>query len=137
VGILTTVSEVNRYVYNECRKCQLAPYQKIVIICCRGLPPNSSLIWCSRIQITTPTVRKNNPVTHHILNVNGCKNAQEFVMCFLTGAKITKPVSMKGWVKSIASSRFIVIAMSPIAPSNSCTIRYCNHHHMRKCAARN
>jgi hypothetical protein len=54
--------------------------------------------------------------------VNGCKNAQELTICFLTGAKITKPDSMKGWVKSVVTVLLIVIAISPIAASNSCRI---------------
>ena len=99
-----------------------APYQTVVINCCRGEPRKSSLIRCSRTQITAPTTRKDNPVTHHIPNVNGCKNAQEFVICFLTGAKITRPDSIKGWVKSRVWVLFIVMTMSPIAASNSCRI---------------
>jgi hypothetical protein len=125
-------------VYSECKRCDSDPYQTIVIICCRGEPRKSLFIRCSRIRITTPTTRKDNPVTHHIPNVNGCKNAQEFVICFFIGDKITRPDSMKGWVKSIALVRLIVITISPITASKSCRISLLlSLLYMMKCGGKN
>ena len=120
---LTFLRKQNWYTGRWYKRCTSASYQKIVIICWRTEPRKSSLIRCSRTQTTTPTIRKYDPVTHHISKLNGCKNAQDDVICSLTGAKITKPVSMNGWVKSIATVRLIVIAISPIAASNSWRIR--------------
>lgn len=56
-------------------------------------------------------------VAHHILAVNGRKKAQALEFNFFTGATTTRPDSMYGCVKSAILVRFVMIAMSPIAPS--------------------
>lgn len=110
---LEVVTEVKKDVF------LVQTYQKMVTSCFLGGPRNSSLILCSSIHITAPTKRKNNPVTHHISKVNGCKKAQALESCSLTAVSMTSPDSIKGCVKSTILVLSVLIAMSPTAASNS------------------
>jgi hypothetical protein len=93
--------------------------QHTVIICCLGGPRNSVLVRCSSIQTTAPTKRKRTPRTHHIWKVNGFRKAQAFDSISFPGAKIMRPDSIYGWVKSTSLVLFVTMAMSPIAASKN------------------
>lgn len=92
--------------------------QKIVISCWLGGPRNSWLIRCSRIQTTAPTKRKKEPVTHHICQENGFRNAHGLDFFSFTAATTTSPDSIKGCVKSTIFVLLVTIVMSPTAASN-------------------
>lgn len=91
----------------------------MVIICCLGVPLNSSFILCSRIHTTIPMKKKKEAVTIHIRGVNGRKKDQPPVFVFLKGATTTSPDAAYGWVKSTIFVLFVTMAMSPTAPSKS------------------
>lgn len=69
---------------------------RIVATCFLGGPRKSSFLLCSNIQTTAPTRRKNDPVTAHIVGVNGLRNAQALELDFLNGATTTRPDSIYG-----------------------------------------
>lgn len=91
----------------------------MVMICLLGVPLNSSFIRCSKIQTTVPTTRKKKAVTAHNVGENGRKKAQAPVFIFLNGATTTSPDAAYGCVKSTILVRFVTIAISPTAPSNT------------------
>lgn len=94
-------------------------HHKMVISCVLGGPLNSSLILCSKVQITIPTRRKKAALTPHSSGENGRRNAQAPVFNFLNGATMTSPDAANGCVKSTIFVRFVTIAISPIAPSKN------------------
>lgn len=94
-------------------------HQNMVAICCFGVPRNSGLSLCSRIQTAAPTRRKKAPVAHHISHVNGFRKAQALELLPRTRVTITSPDSVYGCVKSTILILFLTIAMSPTAASSS------------------
>ena len=100
-------------------QCFLGTHHRIVTHCFLRGPLNSSFVLRSKIQITTPTKRKDIPVTHHIVGVNGLRKAQALEFNFENGATTTSLDSIYGCVKSTCFVLLVVIVMSPTTASSS------------------